>query len=281
MTGLNGQRPAHQRGEGHPLDELAIYALDAVGDDDRQAIEDHLAECTVCQAELAAHRAALAHLVVDEAPPPTVWDAVVAQIGAPGTAGDAAPPESATELDRPAVPSVGEAPVEVTLLRAHTESRPAQLDRSLARRRAQRRRLVGMLAAAAVALAVVGIGSRLWDGDGSGDSQIADEVPAGRTVGVLAGGDGADLARVVADDKGEFVVLDGLPPLESDRAYQLWAVDGPDPVSVGLLGDGTAEAVPVDLPESVSRLAITDELAGGAPAPTGPILASGSVRRRT
>ncbi|MGH9112048.1 MAG: RskA family anti-sigma factor, partial [Acidimicrobiales bacterium] len=114
MSGLNGQRPAHQRGEGHPLDELAIYALDAVSDDDRREIEDHLAGCSVCQTELAAHRAALAHLVVDEAPPPTVWDAVVAQIRQPADADGTVTMESPTHLDdlRPVVAPAGAAPPE-------------------------------------------------------------------------------------------------------------------------------------------------------------------------
>jgi anti-sigma-K factor RskA len=283
VTGVNGQRPDHQRGEGHPLDELAIYALDAVSDDDRRAIDDHLAGCTFCQHELAEHRAALAHLVVDEAPPPTVWDAVVAQIRQPADADGTVTMESATRLDglRPVVAPAGAAQHEAAPQRPRPGPPPAHFDRSLARRRAQRRRLVGLVAAAAVALAVVGIAPRLWDDDGGTDAQISDAVRDGRTVGVLAGEDGADMARVVTYDRSEFVVLDGLPELGSDRSYQLWDVDGPEPVSVGLLGDGTVEAVPVDLPDSASRLAITDELAGGARAPTGPILASGTVTRPT
>ncbi|MGH9111799.1 MAG: anti-sigma factor domain-containing protein, partial [Acidimicrobiales bacterium] len=181
-------------------------------------------------------------------------------------------------LDRPDAASPGETPAEGTPLPARNGTQPVHLGPLRARRRVQRRRLVGMLAAAAVALAVVGIAPRLWDGDGNrGDSQVAGEVPDGRTVGVLAGGDGAAVARVVTNDDGDFVVLDRLPSLERDRTYQLWDVDGPEPVSVGLLGDGTVGSVPVDLPSSVSHLAITDEVAGGARAPTGPILASGTV----
>jgi anti-sigma-K factor RskA len=75
-------------------------------------------------------------------------------------------------------------------------------------------------------------------------------------------------------------VLEGLPALSAQREYQLWSVDGPRPESLGLLGDGHDEAVPLSLPASTAKLAISEEPAGGSPAPTGPIVASGNVVRR-
>jgi anti-sigma-K factor RskA len=59
--------------------------------------------------------------------------------------------------------------------------------------------------------------------------------------------------------------------LGDDRTYQLWAIDGGAPQSIGLMepaDDGSATVtVPFDADAS-SQLAITIEPAGGSPAPT-------------
>jgi anti-sigma-K factor RskA len=71
--------------------------------------------------------------------------------------------------------------------------------------------------------------------------------------------------------------LDALPPLAAGRAYQLWTLDGPAPVSLGVLGDGTSRAVAVAVPADTTRVAISDAPAGGEVLPTGPIVATGEV----
>ena len=38
----------------HPLDDLALYALDALDPDEARAVEAHLAGCPSCRAELDA-----------------------------------------------------------------------------------------------------------------------------------------------------------------------------------------------------------------------------------
>jgi anti-sigma-K factor RskA len=241
------------RSERHPLDDLALYALDALEGDGGEEVEAHLEECAMCRLELAAHEEALGALVED-GPPPEVWDAVQSQI----RAGEVVP------INGTPLHPVG--PI------------PAHPDQS-ALRRGMRRRLALLAAAAAVVAVVgVGVGTQLAkDSDGSGT--LADGSISGPTVAVLADAHGADVARVVANDDGDVLVLETLPALATQREYQLWSVDGPRPVSLGLLGDGHDEVVPLSLPESTTKLAISDEPEGGSIAPTGPVVASGAIVR--
>jgi anti-sigma-K factor RskA len=242
-----------QRSEGHPLDDLALYALDALEGDEAEQVEAHLAVCDSCRQELAAHEEVLGALVED-GPPPELWDAVQSQI----RAGDVAP-MNGTPL-HPVGPRV------------------AHLDEA-ARRRGMRRRLA-LLAAAAAVVAVVGVGVGTQVGnDGDGSGTLAGVSIDGPTVAVLADAHGAGVARVVANDDGDVLVLEKLPPLSAQRDYQLWSVDGTRPVSLGVLGDGHDEAVPLSLPPATAKLAISEEPAGGSITPTGPIVASGTIVR--
>jgi anti-sigma-K factor RskA len=241
-----------QRSEGHPLDDLALYALDALAGDEAEEVEAHLTVCASCRQELAAHEAALGALVED-GPPPELWDAVQSQIRADVT------PMNGTPV-HPVSPEV------------------AHLDRS-AGRRGMRRRLA-LLAAAAAVVAVVGVGvGTQLDNDGNGSGTLAGVSTDGPTIAVLADAHGAGVAKVVANDDGDVLVLEGLPALSAQREYQLWSVDGARPESLGLLGDGHDEAMPLSLPATTAKLAISEEPAGGSPAPTGPIVASGNVVR--
>lgn len=65
MSAVSGRQ---RHGERHPLDDLALYALDALEGDEAEAVEAHLVECASCRRELATHQEALAALVEDGAP---------------------------------------------------------------------------------------------------------------------------------------------------------------------------------------------------------------------
>jgi anti-sigma-K factor RskA len=240
------------RSERHPLDDLALYALDALEGDEAEEVEGHLEECALCRLELAAHEEALGSLVED-GPPPEVWDAVQSQI----RAGEVAP-MNGTPL-HPVGPTV-----------AHLD--PA------ARRPGMRRLALLAAAAAVVAVVGVGVGTQLGN-DGGGSGTLAGVSIDGPTVAVLADAHGADVAQVVANEDGDVLVLEKLPTLAAHREYQLWSVDGARPVSLGLLGDGRDEAVPLNVPASTTKLAISDEPEGGSIAPTGPVVASGTIVR--
>jgi anti-sigma-K factor RskA len=241
----------------HPRDDLAAYAVDALEGDERRAIEDHLAGCVACRALLAEHHDVLAGLTPDELPPPSVWPRVAADTGA-GVSGAGAP-----------------------------RSRPPAHARRRTTRSARSRRLVGAgaalvgaAAAAAVLVVAVVAGVVTWGSDDGADdlTELAQQAAeAGDVVGGLADPDGRPVAEVVSSDGGSFVVLDDLEALPAGRAYQLWSLDGPEPVSLGVLGDGRTEVVAVHLPATVTDVAISDEPATGVTAPTGPVVATGSI----
>jgi anti-sigma-K factor RskA len=67
----------------------------------------------------------------------------------------------------------------------------------------------------------------------------------------------------------------GLPALPSDRTYQLWALAGATPRSLGTLPDATAgkpQVIAAQTRTGENAVAITAEPAGGSQSPTLPIL---------
>jgi anti-sigma-K factor RskA len=260
----------------HPHDELAIYALDALDPDEHAAIEAHLARCAACRAELEEHRDTLSRLVVpDEAPPPSVWEGIAQQLPRLGGAPDASGPPA---LPPPAPGDTSDPPDggEVVPLHFRRQGR-GFVERS------------GWLAAAAALIAVVGIGAFVAgrSGDsGGGTASVTDLAAAaaddtGAEVVALQNDSGDAVARVVlTGDATDYVIFDDLAELPAERSYQLWTTDPSGeapPVSLGVLGDGATGAVAIAAPDGVTDLAITDEPAGGVPAPTGPVVASGQI----
>lgn len=76
-----------------------------------------------------------------------------------------------------------------------------------------------------------------------------------------------------------FIVVHNLPGLPVGKQYQLWAVAGRAPTSAGVFGvDAIGHAaLLVDVrTERPEHFAVTIEPAGGAPAPTGPVVMQGS-----
>jgi len=65
----------------HPTDDLGLYALGLLEEDERRAIAQHLATCAACRAELATHEATVAALGEAVAAPAstTARDAIVAR----------------------------------------------------------------------------------------------------------------------------------------------------------------------------------------------------------
>jgi hypothetical protein len=96
---------------------------------------------------------------------------------------------------------------------------------------------------------------------------------------VLRSPDGGRTARaVLLPDGTGYFTASTLPAARAGRAYQLWALDGPKAMSARVLGRRVAPAV-FTLAAPASGLAITEEQAGGAAAPTGPPLVAASVPR--
>lgn len=226
----------------HPLDDLAAYALHALDDTEREAIDDHLSQCVACRDDLATHHETLALLAPVEAPPAAVWERIAASIEAP------------------------DVPAPVTRL---PERKPFRLG------------VVAAAASVAVALAMGGlVGFALGSSGGATDigglAERASEQPGGERAALVSAG-GETVARVVADEDGAYLVLDGLENLPEGRAYQLWSLTGSQPVSLGMLGRDGTNTVAFRLPPSITELAISEAPTNGDAAPAGQFLASGTV----
>jgi len=238
----------------HPHDDLAVYALDALGADEQAALEAHLATCFGCQVELDRHRETLAALATDtEPPPPAVWAGIATQLApAPGvhpSGADVLP----LDPDRP----------------RHTRSsgRPHGMAPWLA-----------VAAAAVVVVLGIAVVSLRGDGQATLAETAADAAEAeGSTVIQLTTATGDVEARVVRTEDGQgYVLLDNLPRLPEGRTYQLWKMNGTaTPISLGTVGDGANEAATVGIPPDTIELALSDEPDPGSPTPTGPIVATG------
>ena len=130
-------------------------------------------------------------------------------------------------------------------------------------------------------LAGVADGLRTGD-DGPGDDVLAAAQAAidspGASVADLTTPEGQVVGQVVVDGDQGYAVTEGLEALPAGREYQLWALDGGEATSLGMLGDGSSEAVivrPIG-PGVAPRLAISEEPAGGVDSPSGPIVATGT-----
>ncbi|MEP6892914.1 MAG: anti-sigma factor [Gaiellaceae bacterium] len=221
----------------------AGYALDALEADERQVYEAHLRDCAQCQEDLASF-----------------WEVTGAlALAATG-------PEPPSELRERIVAAA----------RAETQTvvpfRPRRLQPT--------RVLAAGTAVAATALIAVGgwavsLHNRLDDANGRLAAQHASlsvvSDPAARSVS-LAKGSGK---LVVAPDGRAVMILDGLPPAQPGKAYEVWVIRGTTPTRAGLFSGGGRSLVAVDGNVGTDAVvAVTLEPAGGVDAPTTTPLAA-------
>jgi anti-sigma-K factor RskA len=245
---------------------LAAYALDAVERDERAELERHLETCPRCRVELdRLHEVAAAMGNSVEAPPEGLWSRIALRL-----------PEGRGEEDPPPMPRL-----------TSEDATPFRAPGAGTRRRSRAVvTAVGAVAVAAAAVAVVlGIGLVHADNTVSNLRSAPSAVsaalraPGHRLVELEAGTSGEQLAQVVVVPSGQgYLVSSKLPALGDDRTYQLWAVEGNRPVSLGLLGAAPGDAA-FTMAGSTrpSRLSITAEPRGGSIVPTGPVVATGTV----
>ena len=190
------------------------YAVDALDDAERAAFERHLAQCSDCQQEVASLREATA-LMADDAvmtPPPGLRDSVLAGI----------------KNIRPIPPQTDSAPP--------TDSAPeaaAEDDADLAPvlpMRPRRRRIAGLVAAAAAILAVAGgVVLQPWQDDpGVNQMSPADQVLAAEDVKhVSIDFDDGSRATVFHSPKQGRAVLvtDNMAAPPKGKAFELWLQD--------------------------------------------------------
>ena len=265
-------------------EDLDLYALDALPEDESEEIERALVDADDAQrASMLAHirstRELAAGLVaeanLDVPPPPTLRTRVLEQAAA-----DRPRPSRATEGPDAGSPDPdhGGGGDVVDLSSARSRRRP-------------RSWMFLATVAAAVALLAAGVAiGRLTDGTESGANLPVAAPPAGmpeRVSSLLTAPDlevaqgavaGTGSATVLASKDADMAVISmtGLPEPAEGRAYQLWLM-GPNhpPIPAGTMEAGQVGPSPsaqLDGIRDSAQIGITEEPAGGSPAPTGQVL---------
>jgi anti-sigma factor RsiW len=222
---------------------LPAYALDAVDDDERAAIEAYLEGNPDARTEAADLQRAASLLSHAGGPAPrAVWERLEAAISA-STPGPA----------------------------RHAPTLP------IGRARRRRARPVGWLALAA-AVTALAVGAIVAIADPAGQpttdqqaalakaAHAAQEAPGAHHVD-LRDPSGHTLATAVVLPDGTGYLESHLPALDPDRTYQLWALTGQSAVSLGVMGP-RPEVVAFTAAGGPDALAITNEMKGGTPQPT-------------
>jgi hypothetical protein len=223
---------------------LPAYALDAVDDDERVAIEAYLEARPEERDDVADLQIAASMLAHAGGPPPDgVWERLETIIST------TPPPERLV-------------PPTVLIPRSAPASETTRVDR--------RWRWVAA-AAAVVALAFGG----LWlvdrgdDGGGAAGDTAALAATAmtapGARHATLTDDDGTALATAVVAPDGSGYLTSELPAAPAGHTYQLWGITRTGTISLGVLGR-EPRTVAFQAAVPTQSLAITTEVAGGVPA---------------
>jgi anti-sigma factor RsiW len=258
---------------------LGAYALDAVDDDERAAVEAHLEVCPRCRAEVEEHTEVAGLLAQGGGPAPEgVWGRIADSLEEPPPELRLAPVARAAEAPPTAdrAPGPGVAP-----------GAGADVVRLDDRRRWPRRLAAVAAVAAAVLVAVLGLEVR-DQADRIDELQVALDDPARAALDAalvqpdtrrveLAVADGtATIEGAVTADGVGYLRADALPDLGEGRTYQLWGLGGDAPVSLGTIG--ADPAVVTFRAEGWEQFAVSAEDAGGSVAPTSdPVAVGGPV----
>lgn len=233
---------AHELSREEARELLGAYALGALDDDEATQVEALVLDDHDARAELHALQLGASWLDSDDARPAAhVWEKIAREI----------------EQSAAVVP--------------------------IARAR-RRRSLPRLLAGAAAVIAAIGIGTgafKLLDGDPGAPSveaaaRAASANPSSTAVSLATAAGEPRVDAVVTRDRHGYVLDSSLPELSPDETYQLWAITPSGAVSAAVLGrDPGVRGFRV--PAETSRLAVTNEPAGGSDEPTGAIAASAEL----
>jgi anti-sigma-K factor RskA len=260
---------------------LAVFALDAVDDDEQAMLEAHLATCPRCRAELDAHREVAAALGNSVEPlPEGLWSSIASRL--PSRPDEEPPPMPVLAAGTGARDASG------GQFRAPRD--PRALSRSRQTRGSSGRgRLISVASIAVAAAAVAAVlGVNLVHDDHqitnlrqtNADSVVGAALHTpGHKVVTVESARHVELAKFVVLPSGQgYLVKADMPVLSSKETYQLWAVVDGQPISLGLLGRSPhAGAFTLAGTPAASKLGITVEPAGGSVVPTGAMVASATV----
>ncbi len=257
--------------DAHPSTLLAAYALHALSPEEVTVVEAYLAAHPNAQGEATMLREAAAMLpysVPPIAPSPYLRTRLMATIYQDALAD--------VDVDMEAEPKAA-------------PKRPAPI----AAARARRERTSGVIwpfAAAILLMLTVGFGGWAVSLDRNVNdkqhiiaTQRASIASSGATTQLVAAAPGGqargELLRL-ASNQAAVLTINGLPPLASGKVYQAWFIEGSTPVGVGLFSpnpDGSWGGIVHGNVTTAQAIAISVEPAGGSRAPTGDIIAKGSL----
>lgn len=266
---------------GRVVDLAEVYALNAVDDVERAAIEHFLASAPATDRNAFNERVRQARetlamsFTAEEDPPAGLLDRIMSALPAQA----AGQPPAAVPL-----PGSGQqiAPGSAPPARESPEP-PATDELAAARKRKEERRrphgtrnwLVGVAAAAVIALGGVGVGAYVANqNDPLNQVMQAGDV---RQATVDVSGGGTATVTVSQSRDAAVVKMNGVPAPPPGKVYQMWLIpkDGSAPVSQGLM-DAEALSKPAVVKgiDSAAALGITVEPTGGSASPTLPTVAA-------
>lgn len=261
-SGAFGDTVSADLASGRAIDLAELYALDAVTDEERRAIEEYISAAPAAERasfleRVRRSRETLARTFrAEEEPPADLFDRIVAQLPAQ------LPVQPESQGPAQEVPAD-----ELAKARQRREER---------RRPAGTRRwLAGIAAAAAIALGGVGVGSYIADQNDPLNQVVRADDVREASVPVAAGGTATVL---VSSSKDALVVkMNGVPAPPEGKVYQMWLIprDGSAPVSQGLMdAEALSKPAVVEGIASAAALGITVEPVGGSTSPTLPTVAA-------
>jgi anti-sigma-K factor RskA len=259
--GAFGDTVSADLASGRAVDLAELYALDAVTDDERRAIEQYIAAAPAAERDsflerVRQSRETLARTFrAEEEPPADLFDRIVAQL--------------------PAQESTVPAPLVQQPLEGDELAKARQRREERRRPAGTRRWLAGIAAAAAIALGGVGVGSYIADQN----DPLNQVVRAGdvREASVDVAGGGTATLLISSSEDAAVVKMNGVPAPPAGKVYQMWLIpkDGSAPVSQGLMdAEALSKPAVVEGIHSAAALGITVEPVGGSASPTLPTVAA-------
>lgn len=264
---------------GRAVDLAEVYALDAIDDAERAAIERHIAaappaeRATFNERVRQARETLAASFAVEADPPSGLLDRILATL----------PAQDATPGQQPGVSAASGLPAVVAEPLQEPSEASAIDDLGAARQRREERRrpqgmrnwLVGIAAAAVIALGGVGVGAYVANQNDPLNQVLQASDVRQATVDVTGGG----TATVsVSPSKDAIVVkMNNVPAPPPGKVYQMWLIpkDGSAPVSQGLMdAEALSKPAVVSGIRTAAALGITVEPAGGSASPTTPTVAA-------
>ena len=243
-------------------DLLPGYALEALDEADRLAVERLLDSSADARRSLDEYRDVLAAFAVEAAPPADLRTSVLERVRSTPQQGVAEPGSGASSADDMPVAPAGPTP---------DPARAVVVDLASRRRRRWGAALVSVAAAAAIAVPTTIAVQVAADRDRLREqSEVVAEMLADPDGAIVRGPvEGGGQASVLAADGDMFFRAENLPDLDADRTYQLWVVaDDGSVSSAGVLADDRGVVSSLVLQSEGTGMAVTVEPEGGSEQPT-------------